>query len=341
MGEAKSDILQGTLDLMVLKTLDAMGPMHGYGIARRIEQISEETLQINQGTIYLCLIRLVQKGWIDCRGARRRTIARRSSTPSPRPARSSLPGEPKLGARVRRHRSAAHVVAEVVMGRPPAVRRPSPRACSAGPRRIAISRGDRRRISRWPPKTTSAAAWLPKRRRTGAHRGRGGELAAVAAIVTPAGSGCSSDFVQDLALRRAVDDQGSLVVGGGDPRDCPRHRRQHVGFSIINAAFIRGFNFERADELHSISWRPTRGRRLPSSVLDLEDWRSQSRSFAAIGASSSGAINISDDHAAPEQTQGARVTANFRRPGPAAAARTHVHRQARIGAGRARRHHRL
>ena len=65
MGETKSDILQGTLDLMVLKTLDAMGPMHGYGIARRIEQISEEALQVNQGTIYLCLIRLVQKGWVD------------------------------------------------------------------------------------------------------------------------------------------------------------------------------------------------------------------------------------------------------------------------------------
>ena len=65
MGEPKSDILQGTLDLMVLKTLDAMGAMHGYGIARRIEQVSEEALQINQGTIYLCLIRLVQKGWID------------------------------------------------------------------------------------------------------------------------------------------------------------------------------------------------------------------------------------------------------------------------------------
>jgi transcriptional regulator len=65
VGEEKSDILQGTLDLMVLKTLQAMGPMHGYGIARRIEQISEEALQINQGTIYLCLIRLVQKGWVD------------------------------------------------------------------------------------------------------------------------------------------------------------------------------------------------------------------------------------------------------------------------------------
>jgi PadR family transcriptional regulator PadR len=64
MAPNKSDILQGTLDLMVLKTLDAMGPMHGYGIARRIEQISEDALQVNQGTIYLCLIRLVQKGWI-------------------------------------------------------------------------------------------------------------------------------------------------------------------------------------------------------------------------------------------------------------------------------------
>jgi PadR family transcriptional regulator len=64
MGEEKSDILQGTLDLMVLKTLEAMGPMHGYGIARRIEQLSEEALTVNQGTIYLCLIRLLQNRWI-------------------------------------------------------------------------------------------------------------------------------------------------------------------------------------------------------------------------------------------------------------------------------------
>jgi len=83
-----------------------------------------------------------------------------------------------------------------------------------------------------------------------------------------------------------------------------------LGFTIINAAFIRSFSFERAEELHAISWRPTRGRRLPSSVLDLEDWRN-AKSFAGVGASSFGAINISDDHAAPEQTQGSRVTANL------------------------------
>ena len=64
MAPDKSDILQGTLDLMVLQTLAAMGPMHGYGLAHRIEQISGDAVRINQGTIYLCLIRLVQKGWI-------------------------------------------------------------------------------------------------------------------------------------------------------------------------------------------------------------------------------------------------------------------------------------
>ena len=64
MPETKSDILQGTLDLMVLKTLDAMGPLHGYGIARRIEQVSEDVLQLNQGTIYAALLRLTQRGWI-------------------------------------------------------------------------------------------------------------------------------------------------------------------------------------------------------------------------------------------------------------------------------------
>jgi PadR family transcriptional regulator PadR len=65
--EDKSSILQGTLDLMVLKTLDAMGPQHGYGIARRLEQVSGEHLLVNQGTIYLCLVRLTQKRWISTR----------------------------------------------------------------------------------------------------------------------------------------------------------------------------------------------------------------------------------------------------------------------------------
>jgi transcriptional regulator len=64
MAETRSDILQGTLDLMVLQTLDAMGPLHGYGVARRIEQISEDALQLNQGTIYAALLRLQQRRWI-------------------------------------------------------------------------------------------------------------------------------------------------------------------------------------------------------------------------------------------------------------------------------------
>jgi PadR family transcriptional regulator PadR len=65
MTSTRSDILQGTLDLMVLKTLDAIGPLHGYGLAHRIEQIGDEALAVNQGTIYLCLIRLLQNKWIS------------------------------------------------------------------------------------------------------------------------------------------------------------------------------------------------------------------------------------------------------------------------------------
>jgi transcriptional regulator len=63
--ETKSEVLQGTLDLMVLKTLDAMGPQHGYGIARRIEQLSQDVLQLNEGTVYTSLLRLQQQGWIS------------------------------------------------------------------------------------------------------------------------------------------------------------------------------------------------------------------------------------------------------------------------------------
>jgi transcriptional regulator len=64
MGPSKLDLLQGTLDLMVLQTLTAMGPMHGYGIARRIEQVSGNQVLLNQGTIYASLVRLDQHGWI-------------------------------------------------------------------------------------------------------------------------------------------------------------------------------------------------------------------------------------------------------------------------------------
>lgn len=91
-----------------------------------------------------------------------------------------------------------------------------------------------------------------------------------------------------------------------------------VGFTIINAAFLRGFPFEEADRIQMISWRPESGQRDAMSYRDLEDWRSRSRSFSGIAAYWFEALNISDDHTAPEQTQGAWVTANhfdvLRRP---------------------------
>jgi transcriptional regulator len=83
-----TEVLQGTLDLMVLKTLDAMGPLHGYGIARRIEQLSEDVLRLNEGTVYTSLLRLLQRGWIasawgvseNNRRARFYSITRRGRT---------------------------------------------------------------------------------------------------------------------------------------------------------------------------------------------------------------------------------------------------------------------
>src|SRR6202035_4782511 len=65
MAPEKHDVLQGTLDLMVLNTLESMGPLHGYGIARRIEQVSEDVLRLNEGTVYASLLRLQQRRWIS------------------------------------------------------------------------------------------------------------------------------------------------------------------------------------------------------------------------------------------------------------------------------------
>ena len=64
MAASRGEVLQGTLDLIVLRTLDTMGPLHGYGIAQRILQISQELLKLNQGTLYPALLRLEQRGWI-------------------------------------------------------------------------------------------------------------------------------------------------------------------------------------------------------------------------------------------------------------------------------------
>ena len=84
-----------------------------------------------------------------------------------------------------------------------------------------------------------------------------------------------------------------------------------VGFTIINAAFFNNFGFERSEEIHAISWRPERGRRANSSPPDLDDWRANAQSFSGIAGYAFEAINISDDHAPPLQTQGAFITANL------------------------------
>jgi len=65
MSKAQAEIPYGTLDLLILRTLETMGPLHGYAIARRIEQVSGESLQLSQGSVYPALIRLEQEGWIS------------------------------------------------------------------------------------------------------------------------------------------------------------------------------------------------------------------------------------------------------------------------------------
>jgi transcriptional regulator len=65
MDETRPEVLQGTLDLMILKALDALGPLHGFGLARRLEQVSGGVLRLHEGTVYTALVRLGQRGWIS------------------------------------------------------------------------------------------------------------------------------------------------------------------------------------------------------------------------------------------------------------------------------------
>jgi hypothetical protein len=97
MATAKSDVLQGTLDLMVLTTLEAMGEMHGYGIARRIEQVSEDVLQANQGNIYAALLRFVQARTCHAKAAQTK------KKPTPFEAGNFFPTNAEQPLRPRRH----------------------------------------------------------------------------------------------------------------------------------------------------------------------------------------------------------------------------------------------
>jgi len=95
----KSEILQGTLDLMVLNTLTSMGSLHGYGIARRIEQMAEGALALNQGTIYPALLRLEQKGWIGSEWGTSETNRRARYYSITRAGRKQLAAEADTWAR--------------------------------------------------------------------------------------------------------------------------------------------------------------------------------------------------------------------------------------------------
>jgi PadR family transcriptional regulator, regulatory protein PadR len=96
----RTELLQGTLDLMILKTLDGLGPLHGYGIARRIEQVSGDLLRLNQGTLYPALLRLEQKGWINSKWGISENNRRARFYGLTRTGRKQLASETKSWARM-------------------------------------------------------------------------------------------------------------------------------------------------------------------------------------------------------------------------------------------------
>jgi PadR family transcriptional regulator PadR len=102
----KSEVLQGTLDLMILKTLQALGPLHGFGIARRIEQVSEDVLTLNEGTVYTSLLRLQQQGCIDSKwGTSENNRKARFYSITSRGRKAACSRDGQLGANFRRDRS--------------------------------------------------------------------------------------------------------------------------------------------------------------------------------------------------------------------------------------------
>ena len=99
MSTQKQDVPYGTLDLLILKTLDTMGPMHGYSIARRIEQVAGTLVRLSQGSIYPALVRLEQQGWIRTKWGLSETNRKVSSTSSPRPGPNSCTSRWRTGRR--------------------------------------------------------------------------------------------------------------------------------------------------------------------------------------------------------------------------------------------------
>lgn len=100
MPASRSEVLPGTLDLLVLKTLHSLGPMHGFGIAARIQQVSEDLLRLNQGTLYPALLRLEQRGWIASRWGVSENNRRAKYYSLTRPGRRQLDEEAKSWSRM-------------------------------------------------------------------------------------------------------------------------------------------------------------------------------------------------------------------------------------------------
>ena len=294
MAESKSDILQGTLDLMVLQTLEAMGPLHGYGIARRIEQISEDVLQLNQGTIYASLLRLQQRRWISASWGTSENNRKAKFYAITRTGRKQLAAQAQNWERISavmmrllRLRRALTVSARALIGceRPCVPPRMRPRV-PAGRPDDASSTPRSRRISICSPRTTSAAACRPRDARRHAILRFGGPVQIKEQQHENRGLPFVETTLQDLryglrALRKSPAYSlvaiATLAIGIGAGTSV---------FSVVGAVLMRPLPYSAPDQLVRIfETNPLRRwTRNIAALANYADWRTRNKSFTDIAA---------------------------------------------------------
>ncbi len=314
MAEKKSDILQGTLDLMVLKTLDAMGPMHGYGIARRIEQISDEALQVNQGTIYLCLIRLVQKGWINAGvghlGEQPQGEVLRHLEGRPETARGR---DRELGARFRGHRTttAARNAEVTPDDRIEGARSPGFAHFSRPASLIPTSNRSWNRTSTMLSEDNVRGGMTPQRGATCGVDSLGCPYFDQGAASRGPRAAGGGNRAAGSAFCGPPDRQGTTVLGRGNSGVGARHRCQRDRLHRGECRFPpRAAGRGCRPALHADAGRVGRVAASTFRMRELQDWHDQSRTFAGLAAFTDATMNISDDRALPEQAEGTWLTAN-------------------------------
>jgi transcriptional regulator len=284
MAETRSDILQGTLDLMVLQTLDAMGPLHGYGVARRIEQISEDALQLNQGTIYAALLRLQQRRWIAASWGTSDNNRRAKFYAITRGGAATARGaDPELGAGLHRDHADAppgRALADVHQARRPPVA--PPRAGAGAPPGRRVRRRGRGTLAMLAEEHVRRGLALDAR---GApppwnleERCRSGRAP------RPPRLPFVDTTLQDLRYGWCAAPEPAYSGGDGDAGD--RHRRRHHRLQHRRRVLLRPLPYRDPGRLVRVfETNPLKNwARNIASPANYADWQSQNTVFIDIAA---------------------------------------------------------